>query len=312
MAAMTTQATMAIATLTSILSMVDSWIAFAQVSPASEKSYRKGIRRLAEYCRANSISAPSRADMLAYRAYLQEKYSPATVNLYLTAAKLFFSWLNVEGEIIFNPTVRIKGVKIRAGHRKDALSTEQVKKIFSNFDVSTLKGKRDKAMFALMVTAGLRTIEISRANVGDIIEREGKYFLLVQGKGHSEKDAEVRIADGVFVLIKSYLESRADISADSPLFASCSNRNFGGRMITNSISCIVKDAMRRAGFDSKRLTAHSLRHTAATTALKAGATLREVQQVLRHTNISITQIYLHDMDRLNNNAECLAAAAFGF
>ena len=274
MAAMTTQATMAIATLTSILSMVDSWIAFAQVSPASEKSYRKGIRRLAEYCRANSISAPSRADMLAYRAYLQEKYSPATVNLYLTAAKLFFSWLNVEGEIIFNPTVRIKGVKIRAGHRKDALSTEQVKKIFSNFDVSTLKGKRDKAMFALMVTAGLRTIEISRANVSDIIEREGregKYFLLVQGKGHSEKDAEVRIADGVFVLIKSYLESRGEISADSSLFASCSNRNFGGRMITNSISCIVKDAMRRAGFDSKRLTAHSLRHTAATTALKAAS-----------------------------------------
>ena len=203
-------------------------------------------------------------------------------------------------------------MKIVAGHKKDALSAEQVKAIFSNFDVSTLKGKRDKAMFALMVTAGLRTIEISRANVGDIIEREGKYFLLVQGKGHSEKDAEVRIADGVFVLIKSYLSSRADISTDSPLFGSVSNRNFDGRMTTNSISRIVKSAMKAAGFDSKRLTAHSLRHTAATTALKAGATLREVQQVLRHTNISITQIYLHDMDRLNNQAECLTAAAFGF
>ena len=302
----------AIATLTSILSMVDSWIAFAQVSPASEKSYRKGIRRLAEYCAANSITTPSRADMIAYKNFLQGKYATATANLYLTAAKLFFSWLNVEGVIATNPSVHIKGLKIVAGHKKDALSAEQVKAIFSNFDVSTLKGKRDKAMFALMVTAGLRTIEISRANVGDIIEREGKYFLLVQGKGHSEKDAEVRIADGVFVLIKSYLSSRADISTDSPLFGSVSNRNFDGRMTTNSISRIVKSAMKAAGFDSKRLTAHSLRHTAATTALKAGATLREVQQVLRHTNISITQIYLHDMDRLNNQAECLTAAAFGF
>ena len=301
----------AIATLTSILSMVDSWIAFAQVSPASEKSYRKGIRRLAEYCAANSISAPNRADMIAYKNFLQEKYAAATANLYLTAAKLFFSWLNVEGVIATNPSVHIKGLKIVAGHKKDALSAEQVKAIFSNFDVSTLKGKRDKAMFALMTTAGLRTIEISRANVSDIIEREGKYFLLVQGKGHSEKDAEVRIADGVFVLIKSYLSSRADISTDSPLFASVSNRNFDGRMTTNSISRIVKSAMKAAGFDSKRLTAHSLRHTAATTALKAGATLREVQQVLRHTNITITQIYLHDMDRLNNQAECLTAAALG-
>ena len=77
----------AIATLTSILSMVDSWIAFAQVSPASEKSYRKGIRRLAEYCAANSITTPSRADMIAYKNFLQGKYATATANLYCLTLK---------------------------------------------------------------------------------------------------------------------------------------------------------------------------------------------------------------------------------
>lgn len=164
-------------------------------------------------------------------------------------------------------------------------------------------------MFALMVTAGLRTIEVSRADVADIIQQDGKYFLLVQGKGRTEKDAMVRITDGVYNLIQDYLNCRADDNA--PLFGSISRRNKGERITTNSISRIVKTAMRRAGYDSKRLTAHSLRHTAATTALKAGATLRQVQQVLRHSSINVTTIYLHDLDRLNNNAEELNAAAFG-
>ena len=73
----------------------------------------------------------------------------------------------------------------------------------------------------------------------------------------------------------------------------------------------MKGAMKAAGYDSKRLTAHSLRHTDATTALQKGASLRDVQQVLRHTSITVTQVYLHELDRLNNNAEDLNAAAFG-
>ena len=171
------------------------------------------------------------------------------------------------------------------------------------------KSKRDKAIFALMVTAGLRAIEVARANVGDIIDQGGKYFLLAQGKGHTEKDAMVKISDGVYSLIQDYLCLRADEKEN--LFGSVSKRNYSGRLTTTSISRIVKGAMKAAGYDSKRLTAHSLRHTAATTALQKGASLRDVQQVLRHTSITVTQVYLHELDRLNNNAEDLNAAAFG-
>ena len=103
---------------------------------------------------------------------------------------------------------------MQAGHKKDALGEVDTKKILSTFDTSTLTGKRDKAMFALMVTAGLRTIEVSRADVTDIIQQDGKYFLLVQGKGRTEKDAMVRITDGVFKLIQDYLHCRADDNAN--------------------------------------------------------------------------------------------------
>lgn len=291
--------------------LVDKWIAFAQVKPSSVKSYTKGIKRLAEYCAAKNILNFSRESLLEYRLYLSKKYAPTTANLYLTAAKLFFSFLKVEGYINDNPAERVKGFKVVAGHKKDSLSADAVKKILGSFDTSTEKGLRDKAMFALMTTAGLRTIEIIRADVGDIIERDGKKFLLVQGKARDSKDEVVRIVDGVYKMIQDYLAERGNISDDTPLFASCANRNYGDRMTTTSISRIIKTALKNAGYNSRRLTAHSLRHTAATVSLKSGATLREVQQVLRHTSIVITQIYLHELDRANNTAECLAAAAFG-
>ena len=289
--------------------LFEKWILFAQVKETSAKNYLQGIKRLEKYFSENRITNPTREDFLNYRDFLKENFSVATANLYLTAAKLFFSFLRTEGIIQNNPAEHLKGLKNVAGHKKDALSSDSVKKILTIFDTSTLKGKRDKAMFALMVTAGLRTIEVARADVEDIIEQSGKHFLLVQGKGHNEKDSMVKISDGVFKLIQDYLACRSDDYEN--LFGSVSYRNKGERMITNSISRIIKTAMKAAGFDSKRLTAHSLRHTAATTALNSGATLRQVQQVMRHSSINVTTIYLHDLDRLNNNTEELNSAAFG-
>jgi len=80
-------------------------------------------------------------------------------------------------------------------------------------------------------------------------------------------------------------------------------------MTTRSISGIVKDRFTGAGYDSERLTAHSLRHTAGTLNLLNGGTLEETQQLLRHSNINTTMIYLHHLDRAKNNSEARIAAA---
>lgn len=297
--------------------LVKKWVAHAQVKPSSLKTYMKGIRRLSEYLTREGISMPTREDLFAYRDYLGKKYLANTANLYLTAAKLFFDFLATEGIIPINIGDRIKGFKIDEGHKKAAFAPAEIKKISDSFDTSTLKGKRNKAMIALMATAGLRTIEIVRADVGDIDYSMGKYFLHVQGKGRDDKTATVHIPTGVYNLIQDYLKMRGKVSGKTPegvdaLFASVSCRNFGGRMLSTSISRIVKETFRANGFDSKTLTAHSLRHTAATTALRNHASLREVQQMLRHKNIAVTQIYLHELTRYDNRAEDLAAEAFGF
>ena len=72
---------------------------------------------------------------------------------------------------------------------------------------------------------------------------------------------------------------------------------------------MVKANLRGVGMDSKRLTAHSLRHTAATTMIIAGVELTKVQQVLRHVNINTTMIYNNAVERMKNTAEQTAANA---
>ena len=77
----------------------------------------------------------------------------------------------------------------------------------------------------------------------------------------------------------------------------------GERLKTRSLREIVKGALREAGFDDSRLTAHSLRHTAVTLSLLGGASLQQAQAMARHTSINTTLVYSHNIDRVNNAGE---------
>ena len=99
---------------------------------------------------------------------------------------------------------------------------------------------------------------------------------------------------------------------DAPLFAVVSNRHLGGRMTTRNLSGMVKARLATAGFSSPRLTAHSLRHTAATLSLLTGGTVQETQQLLGHASIETTMIYVHQLDRAaSKSEERIADAVFG-
>ena len=160
-----------------------------------------------------------------------------------------------------------------------------------------------------MMTAGLRTIEVVRANIEDIHNFGEHTYLSVQGKGHDEKAAKIMIASQVYEFIKEYLDTRSNRNVREPLFVSTSRRNFNQRLETQTISRLVKSVMRDVGIDDSRHTAHSLRHTAATQALLNGVSLTQVQQILRHSNINTTLIYSHHLERLKNKGEQIVADA---
>jgi integrase/recombinase XerC len=133
--------------------------------------------------------------------------------------------------------------------------------------------------------------------------------LYIQGKGHEEKTDYIKLSAPAEKAIRAYLSNRKDADEAEPLFTSTSNNNKGERMTTRSISGIVKAKLVNAGYDSSRLTAHSLRHTAVTLSLLAGKDIAEVQQFARHKNLATTLIYAHNIDRAKNNCEATIAKA---
>lgn len=227
------------------------------------------------------------------------------------AVKLFFQWTEQEG-LYPDIAKHIKGAKLDRDHKKDYLTPKQVSKLLASIDREGREVLRDYAIIALMVTSGLRTVEVMRANIEDIRTVADFTALYIQGKGHEEKNTYVKLVEPVEDAIRVYLDRRGEEEPDAPLFASESDRNIGERMTTRSISRIVKNALRAAGFNSDRLTAHSLRHTTATLNLLNGGTVEETQQLLRHTNINTTMIYSHALERAKNNSEeRVAKAIFG-
>lgn len=291
--------------------MFSRWIAFVDARPKTIATYTRAIRQFMGYLYERNISQPTREDVVAYREWLLETLKPTSVQAYLVAVKLFFKWAAQEG-LYPNVADRVKGAKVDNEHKKDYLSSGQVKRLLSSIDRETLKGKRDYAMLCLMVTAGLRTIEVARANIEDMRPLAGFTALYVQGKGHSEKAAYVKVASATEDAIRDYLAARGATSRKEPLFASIAYKNKGEAMDTRSISRVAKERLVAAGFDSDRLTAHSLRHTAATLNLLAGASVDETQQLLRHKSSSTTAIYSHILERAKNNSEeRIASAIFG-
>jgi integrase/recombinase XerC/integrase/recombinase XerD len=157
----------------------------------------------------------------------------------------------------------------------------------------------------------LRTVEVIRANIGDIRQQGGEALLWIQGKGQDSKDQFVVLTNGTSAPIYEYLRARGTTGKGEALFASISDRNGGDRLATRSIRRIVKERLRAIGIDSERLTAHSLRHTCITISLEAGATIQEAQALARHANINTTLIYAHNIDRLKNAPERLIDKLLG-
>lgn len=287
------------------------FVAFIDAKPKTVETYTKALRQLFRFFAEKGITNPTREDIIAYREELKATgHKPTTVTNYITATRLFFQWTEQE-RIYPNVAAHVKGAKLDREHKKDYLTSRQVKAVFNGVDRSSLKGKRDFAILAIMATGALRTIEIQRANIEDLGTAGDNTVLYVQGKGREEKTEYIKMEEHAEAAIRDYLKARGEINPEAPLFASDSNRNRGGRMTTRAISGIAKAAMIEAGYNSEKLTAHSFRHTGVTLALLNGKPLEEVQQFARHANIATTMIYNHALDKAKNGcAEAIGKAIF--
>lgn len=285
--------------------LLNNYISYIDATPRTIDTYAKAIKQFYQYIEPRQIKQPTRQDIIDFREYLEQHHKASTVNLYIIAIRQFFKWTELNG-IYPNIADHVKGKKVSREPKKDYLAPNQIKAILKSIDRNTINGKRDYALLSLMVTCGLRDIEVHRANIEDIRTLGANTVLYLQGKGRDDKNEYVIIPPVVEQAIRDYLKAR-NATSTQPLFTSLSNHAKKERLTTRSISRIVKTAFVKCGYDSDRLTAHSLRHTAVTLALQSGNSLQEVQQFARHTNINTTMIYAHNLEKQNNKCSSTIA-----
>lgn len=282
--------------------MLSEFCAALRVRDSSISTYKAALRAFGRHLAAQGICAPQRADIESFEAALRTAGArDTTIALYMTALRRFFAWLAARGIYAdiasgYKPVERVD----RQVHRKDALSAADMRIILESIDRSTLKGKRDYALIVLAVVGALRTIELSRATVGSLQTIGGAPALRVHGKGRSTDNDFVRISETAAKAVREYLAMRGACASDDSLFVSLKRGRVGKCLEARRISEIIKQRLRAAGYDSDRLTAHSLRHTGVTLALQGGATLEQVKVYARHSNVQTTLIYVHGLDKASN------------
>lgn len=270
--------------------VVGYYVAQEDVRESSKKLYARTLRLFFNWVanEGKQVAQLTKADIVEYKnALFENGLSSLSVASYLTSLRKFYEW--AESEKLY-PNI-VKGVKTprRAqAFKKQHLTEEKSVELLNHFEALSL---RDYAIINLILRTGLRTIEVVRADVGDITFRANRRILKVHGKGHDEKDDFVVLTDKAYQPIADYLKTRKKAKASEPLFASDSNRNTGERLTTRTISGLCKSGLKAVGLDGREFTAHSLRHTTAVMILKSGGELTEAQAVLRHTSPATTQIY---------------------
>ena len=217
-----------------------------------------------------------------YLASLCDSYERSSVCRRLSSIRCVLKYLRSTGQIQREVGSWMPSPKIPKKLPR-FLKVEEALQLVQAPDESTFLGKRDRALFELMYSCGLRVGETVGLNIPDLDQNRG--WVLVRGKGSKER--MVPVGPEALRVIRLYLEDRGDrFGADSALFI-----NFrGSRLTARSVGRILARHLVRLSV-AHNLSPHGLRHSFATHLLAAGADLRTIQELLGHARLSTTQRY---------------------
>lgn len=270
-------------------------------SPNTVASYMRDVGEFADYVLRFFDVGPDEVDRGVIEKFMtrlydlgREKSSQARS---LSGIKSFYNFLLAENRIDTVPTEFVEAPKF-GRHLPDCLTTDDIDRIIAAVDCSTVKGLRDSAMLETLYSCGLRVSELTALRIGDLFFGEG--YIRVIGKG--DKQRLVPVSNMARDRIQMYLsERRGEKTSEDTVFLN----NRGTPLTRVMVFTIIRQAALRAGID-KHISPHTFRHSFATHLLSGGASIRQVQEMLGHENISTTEIYTHlDEERLRSTIERL-------
>lgn len=273
--------------------------------PNTKRAYRNDLEQFfgTEHVTLAMAEAITFVDVNKYIAGLQsDGYAASTLNRRVAAIRGFFDWLVALGVLEKNPAHRQVLRRIRKSSQQDKtityLTSDQVSRLVSATDQAGEAAPRDRALIMVLLHCVLRRAEAAAMDL-EHIRPLGHYWVLDIPEAKGGADQYVKLPAHVVEEIDRMITHYG--IEGGPLWRSLSNNNRGGRLTPQSIYLIVKKTAQRAGL-SDDIGAHTLRHTGCTLALEAGATLQQVQAHARHKHIETTMLYLHQSDKLRDNA----------
>lgn len=216
------------------------------------------------------------------------EYSAFTINLYLSAVKQLARWairsrerlkLDADQLNALRDVADVRGLVIPRTFYKDSLEAPERDRL-----LASIEDPRERAIVALLVLEGLRTVEVTRLKKGDV--HFSRRLLSVRGKGKDTRE-DVKLFEACAGYLRDYLAS-----VDGwPLLPPARGEKLFADLKTYQIRYVVDKYLRRLGLKRPGLSAHSLRHTTGQLLLEAGVELIHVQQHLRHQTLETTQFY---------------------
>ena len=259
-----------------------------RLSPHTRSSYQRDLGSLAGFCAARAIADWQDLDPAGARGLVAQLHRQGlagrSIQRLLSAARSFYRFLLREQAVTRNPFIGIPAPK--SGKRlPKALSVEQVMRLVE-IEGEDLLAQRDRAMFELFYSSGLRLAELVALNVTDLDLRDGS--VTVTGKG--TKTRILPVGAKARVAIETWLGARAGLAppGEAALFLGRNGRRLGARAVQQRL----KSRAVRQGL-AVPVHPHMLRHSFASHVLESSGDLRAVQELLGHANLSTTQVYTH-------------------
>ena len=270
-------------------------------SPLTIRNYRHYLRRFNNWLESQNIRQNLKdinQDIVrSYRVYLSnlpagknETLSRNTQGYHVIALRSFLKWLIKNDYSVMAPD-KIDLPKVTDRQVK-FLTGEMVDRLLNAPTLSTIQGKRDKAILEVLFSTGLRVSELTNLNRDKINLERGEFGVIGKGGRTRVVFLSTRAAEW----LKKYLDERDD--KYHPVFIHHQGKSDPTtpdekmRLTPRSVQRMIKKYVRKIKLPVDA-TPHVLRHSFATDLLMAGADIRSVQEMLGHKNISTTQIYTH-------------------